>query len=299
MGTMKNLVVALLLALPFAATASAQTTLRWKFAPEQKFQVACHQNTEVTTSISGKAQKAYLEMTMELDWEVDDVANDVATITQSFTRLAIKTSAPQADAISYDTSSATQPTGAAKELAAGIKPLIGAKFTVKMDARGDVKEVHLTDEAQQALTALPADSQLKQVLSPAGLTQLFRLGGGVLPEQAVSAGDTWQAPSQTETPYGKLSQETTFTYNGPSTIAGQILHKISMASTGEFAPKADAVVKIEIKEQTTSGQMLFDSEAGYVTTAETKLVSKSARVFRDNLIQATVESTTKLTIKRQ
>ena len=288
-----------ILGLVLTASASAQTTLRWKLAKEQKFQVMCAQQTEVTTSIAGKGQKAYLEMTMELAWEVGEVADDgTTTITQSFTRLAIKTTAPQAEAISYDSASAAKPIGAAKEVAAGVAPLIGAKFMVKMDARGDVKEVKLTEEATKALTALPADSQLKQVLSPEGLTQLFRLGG-VLPEQAVNAGDTWPVPSQTDTPYGKLSQESTYTFAGPQTVDDKVLQKLSFSSKGTFVPKPDAAVKLDIKEQTKSGEILIDTEGGFVVSADTKLFSRSAQNFRDNVIQVTVESTTKLAIKRQ
>jgi hypothetical protein len=220
----------------------------------------------------------------------------LATMTQEFTRLSLKSTAPMAEAISYDSASSQRPSRAATEIAAGVRPLVGAKFTVTMDGRGDVKSVKLKPEAEQALAALPEKSQLKEMLSPQKLTDLLRVAGGLMPEKAVAAGDTWDAKSETDTPYGKLAQETKYTYQGPAS-GNESLHAIAFASTAKLAPKADAAIKLDLKEQTKSGSVEFDAAAGRVATAKTTLVSKSVRPFRDTKVEVNVNATTTVEVK--
>lgn len=279
------------------SSATAQTTLRWKFAKDQPFVVDCTQQTEVETSVNNKPRRAFLEMTMQLAWQVESVDDaGVATIAQSFTRLQLKTTAPDAEPVVYDSASTSKPIGIAREIAAGIAPLIGAKFTVKIDPRGNVLDVVLSDETQQALDKLPENSQLKPLLSKDGLTNLFRLGDGQLPEKAVSAGDTWPADSETKTPYGQLKQQGTYTYVGTEAMGEKKLDKIELQSTATLATSADAPIKLQGQEQTKTGTLLFDSGAGRVISSETKLISKSIRPFRDTQIHVRITSTTKLEI---
>lgn len=293
-------VLALLITAMFATPSQAQTALRWKFAKDQSFAVTCTQQTEVETSVNNKPRRAYLEMAMDLAWHVDDVdAEGVATMTQSFTRLQLKTTAPDADPVVYDSAAASRPTGAAKEVAASVAPLLKAKFVVTMDARGDVKKVELGDEAREAIEALPEGSQLKPLLTAEGLGNLFRLGGSQLPEKEVSAGDTWPANSETETPYGTLVQEGTFTYAGPQAVGDKQLHKVELESMAKLKPKAGAAITLKVQEQTKTGTLLFDTEAGHVVSSESKLTSKSVRPFRDTQIHVKISGTTKLEISRK
>lgn len=278
--------------------AAAQTSLRWKFAKGQSFTVDGTQQIEVETRIKNKPSRAYLEVAMKLAWQVDEVDDEgVATLTQSFTRLAIKTTAPEAEPIVYDSDANTRPTGAAKAIAAGIRPLVGAKFTVRMTPRGDVVEVQLPKETEEALATLPDDHQLKQVLSAEGLQKLFRLGGGLLPEKEVSSGDSWPADATTDTPYGKLVQEGKFTYAGEETVLGRALQKLELSAMARLEPKADAPVNLRSLEQTKSGTILVDAEAGYVARAETRVTSTSVRPFRDQPIQIKVTAVTELSLE--
>ncbi len=290
-----SLVVLTLLSI--ASSAPAQTTLCWKFAKDQQFVVNCQQQNEVETSVNNKPRRALLEMQMQLAWQVDSVDGaGVATMAQSFTRLKLKTTAPDAEPVVYDSDSSTKPIGAAREIAAGIAPLVGAKFTVNMDPRGNVVDVTLSEETKQALEKLPADSQLKSLLSAEGLTNLFRLGGGQLPEKPVSAGDTWADDSETETPYGKLTQQGVFTFVGQEVVGDKKLDNIQLKTTATLQPKAGAAVILQGQEQTKTGTLLFNSEAGHAVSSETKLTSKSIRPFRDTQIHVRINSTTKLAI---
>lgn len=286
----------LALTLLLTAPVQAQTTLRWKFAKDQAFDVVCTQQTEVETSVNNKPRRAYLEMTMQLAWNVDEVDEaGVATISQTIKRLQLKTTAPDADPIVYDSESLSKPSGTTRQIAAGLAPLVGTTFTVKMDARGDVTAVTLTEAAQKSLAALPEDSQLKQVLTVEGITNLFRTGDGQLPEQAVSPGDTWPLERETTTPLGTLRETGTFAFAGQESIAGQKVEKIELASTAKLDAKSDAAVRLRVQEQTKSSVLLFDAAAGRALSSETKLLSKSVRPFRDRQIHVTINGTTKLT----
>jgi hypothetical protein len=286
-----------LLSITCHAVAAAEVLPRWKFVARQTLHVDSTQETTVTTSINNKPQQAFLNMKMRLAWVVDDVTDEgVATMTQSFERLELKTTAPQAEPIVYDSASAVKPTGAAREIAAGLAPLIGAKFMVKMNARGEVLEVKLSPEAAKALTALPEQSQLKAILSPEGLTNLLKLGGDMLPEKAVSPGDEWPLAATQETPYGQLTQTGSFTYEGPVERQGRELQKIVLKSSATLAPQAGAELKLQVEEQTKSGEILFDTAAGRLVEATTRLLSKSVRPFRNTEIRIQIQSETKLLV---
>jgi hypothetical protein len=270
--------------------------LRWKLAKDQALKVTCTQETEVETSINNKPRRATLDMAMEIDWLVGEVDGDgTATIEQSIQRVQLKTTAPDADPVAYDSASASKPTGAAKEIAANIAPLIGASFTVKMDARGDVREVTMSDETKKKIDDLPADNQLKPLLTKEGLANLFRLGGGILPEKAVKPGDTWPADQDITTPFGTLKQKGTFTYTGQEKAGDRQLDNIKLSATSKLEP-AKGGAKVETSEQTKTGILRFDSTAGRAVSSETKLLSKSVRTFRDTPINVKISGVTKVEI---
>lgn len=284
------------LVLVMASTASAQTTLRWKFTKGQTFAVECSQKTEVEKSVNNKPKRAYLELGMKLAWQVDEVDDKgTASITQTITQLAIKTTAPDAEPVIYDSESTAKPIGAAKEIAAGVKPLLGTKFVVKMDARGDVTSAKLSEEAKKALEELPDSSKLKPLLVPEKLAEMFRLSGGPLPEKALNANDRWPNESTVETPYGKLLLQGEFTFSGEETVAGRKLAKIEHKGTGKLDPKANAAIAFSSLQQTKTGTLLFDAAAGSAVSSTTKVQSKSVRPFRDTQVQVKIDGTTTIT----
>jgi hypothetical protein len=162
-----------------------------------------------------------------------------------------------------------------------------------------VQEVKPTAEAEEALADLPDDSQLTKLLSPDGMTELFRIGGGLLPPDEVKPGDDWNDTLTSATPFGELTQEIKYEYAGAEKSEGRELHKLTLASTSKLAPKPDAEVKLSVQNQTGAGEVLFDAAAGYVVSGQTKVQSQSSRPFRDVLVRVNVESTTMLTIKRE
>jgi hypothetical protein len=235
---------------------------------------------------------------LEIDCKVGGVdEGGTATIEQSIQRVQLKTTAPDAEPIVYDSASSAKPSGAVKEIAANISPLVGATFAVKMDARGDVRDVTMSDETQMKIDALRADSQLKPLLTKDGLATLFRLGGGILPEKAVKADDTWSANQDIPTPYGTLKQTGAFTYTGTEKLGEKQLDKIGLAATAKLEPtKGVAGAKLETSSQTKTGTLLFDSAAGRAVSSETKLESKSVRTFRDTPINVKITGVTKVEI---
>src|SRR5690349_8570412 len=93
-----------LLLMLVASPANAQTLLRWKFKPGQKFALAIEQDTTVQTMVNAPPESASLDMAMDLAWNVLDVDNSgTATMAQSFTRLKLKmtTTSPKTE-VTYD-----------------------------------------------------------------------------------------------------------------------------------------------------------------------------------------------------
>ena len=128
-------------------TAQAQQLLRWKFAPDQSFRVDFEQTTTTETTGAGKPTGIKIRMQMGMVWQIDSVQEDgTAKITQQFDSLKLSMKSGTTEAIEYDSTAEKAPTGAAATIAAGVQPLLGARFKVSMTDRGAIREVTLPDE---------------------------------------------------------------------------------------------------------------------------------------------------------
>lgn len=238
--------------------ANAEQLLRWKFKAGETLKVELIQKSEIETTIANKPLKMNDEMVMEMAWQVESVDEQgTARLAQSFTRLRRKIEMQRQDPIEYDSAAKTKPAGPAKEIAAGIDPLIGVKFHVTMNSRGEISEVKLSDEAAKALEGAAARS--KDAFTKERVTEILRQSAVVLPEQPVEKGTEWSIETTSKTQRGSIKLSNKYTYVGTEERAGKMLEKIGVETTLEFSePKG----KPEIKEQKHSGLLYFDAAAG-------------------------------------
>ena len=280
---------AVLFVLASKTEVDAQQTLRWKFADGQSFQIRFEQTTTTETSGVGKDTGINMRMQMGMTWDVESVQQGGdAQITQQFDSLKLSMKSGKAEAIEYDSTSNEPPAGAAATIAAGVKPLLGARFNVSMTARGAIRDVTLPAETAAALQEIDTAS-IKQLFSAEGITTILRQSAVELPEQAVDAGDMWEVASETKTPLGLLKQTQTYK------LVGQVdsAKKITVSAELELV---DATNKLELLDQSGSGTLLFDSELGRIVRSEATQKLTTERPYREFKIKVVTTSTSVMTI---
>ncbi|HUE75087.1 MAG TPA: hypothetical protein VMP01_29735 [Pirellulaceae bacterium] len=278
--------VAVVVAGMFAAQAAGQMPLAWKLKAGEKFDLHVEQQTASTVSVVNKTTKTSIEMTLDSHWTVESVEDGTAKIRQTVRRVQMKVQAADTAPLAYDTASPGQPSGAVRDLANAVAPLVDPESSIvmTMNERGEIQSVELSPKLAALLdSAQPASQSLDALLKQPLVT---------LPAKAVSAGDTWEATRELATPAGKFTQQTEYTLGEPKEAGGTTADAITYSAT--LTPVAAG--KAKIKEQSQTGTVLFDGQAGRFLSGEQsqKLVTETP--YREATITVVVESQIKRTL---
>jgi len=283
-------VLAVVLAGWFVADLPAQEALWWKFSAGETLRVSFLQTVNTETVGAGPRTTIAIVMGMEMTWHVEDVeADGTATMTQSFDRLTMSMKTGDVAAVDYD-STAEPTTAPAKEIAAAVGSIIGPKFHLAMNSRGEILDVKLSAAAQKAVAA--NTEELKSFFSAEGISRVLRQSVVVLPEQPLAAGAEWNWRSNVNSPLGMLKQVSIYTYVGASDRDGRMLEQIKVDSTLQIDPRA-ARAKTKIKSQSQTGELWFDRDLGRLVDSQILQKITTVRRYRDTKIE--VRSTSKLT----
>ena len=293
-----GLVFGTALLLASASPAFAQKALRWKLAVGDQLHVNVSQQTTSTVTIAGKPVKTTMEMTLDTEWRVDSADEKQIVTTQSVKRLAVKLQSGDTAAIAYDSAAQAAPVGAAKEVAAAVKPLLeeGASLLITMNTRGEV----LSATPNTKLAELWKTRGSKEADDGESAQELLKRTLVLLPEMQVAAGDAgkakWSQVREAAIAIGKVAQNTEFVYMGEVGQAGQKLEKIDFTSKLTLVPGVAKNLKLTLKEQTQNGHALFSAEQGRVVSAEQTQTLVTEAPYRETIITVAVESTVKTVI---
>lgn len=273
---------------------SAQTLLRWQLKPGETFTVAVAQQTSSQVAFSGKQTTTAIDLAMDLTWQVTAAGENGIAIKQTIQRLVFKLNSPKAGSVEYDSAQQANPTGPARDVAAAVKPLLGAEIELTMDDRGQVKAVKPIGEVAEKLLA--AGKEEEGVFSTKAIQQLLRQPLAILPEKPVAMGDSWTNTAEIDAAAGRFKQETTSMLAGEVEQAGQKLLKIEQKWTLTPADPA-AKPSLTLKSHQQTGRLLFDAAAGRLASAEQTQKLVTERPYRETTIVVTLSSTQKTTVK--
>src|SRR4051812_2500102 len=121
---------------------SGAETLRWKFTPGESLRYSMVQETTQGLKAMGQEFKTNLNQTVDLHWSVKSVSSEgVADMSQTIDRVRMKVDGP-GGSFEYDSQAGKAPEGpVANALGPLLKALVGAEFTLKMNARGELSDV--------------------------------------------------------------------------------------------------------------------------------------------------------------
>jgi len=293
--------VALSFLVTFPGAASGQTLLRWKLKVGESFGVVIEQETESLVAFSAKSAATKIDVKVSLGWLVTAADESGFSIKQSIERIVMDLATPQGPAIHFDSALRIRPVGQVRELAEALQPLVGAEFEIKLSPRGEVLKAEPLNEAAKGLFAANEKGGEAGEAPRATVEKLLRQSLVVLPEKAVTAGESWTTSSELAIAAGPQTQETVYTLEKMGQVDGKSQAEISMVS--KLSPRAgDSSAKtgsprLKIKTHQQQGKILFAVEEGRVVNAEQTQELETEREYQNTKITVKLKSTQRTTVE--
>jgi hypothetical protein len=240
----------------------AEEPLRWKFKVGEQLDYKMTQKMDMDMD-AGQAGKLHTSMnqTMDMQWDVKGV-NDKgeAVVEQSIKRIQMKMEAPGGQGFEYDSSSEGPAVGMAAMIAPMFEAMTAGAFEVTMTPRGEVKDVRIPPEMAKAITQGPGGAGGEEAAVEQFKTMVTQ-GAFVLPENPPTPGQEWTTKVDVKNPAGgNQTVETTYKYEGSRDVDGTTYAVIRPSMKMDLA--GNAMMKMTVKEQKTSGEVLFNEAAG-------------------------------------
>jgi hypothetical protein len=261
------------------STAAQAATLRWKFQPGETLHYAMDQKT--ITSVKGGPQdiKSTMSQTIDMEWVVKDISADgLASLTQTVTRVRSKIESAFG-AFEFDSKEAKDPEG---PIAAGLVPLlralVGAEFSFKMNAQGEMSDVKVPEKVLESIKKSGSLGGNAGKFSEDGMKNMVVEAGLAFPKEDLEKGKSWTRESKISMlPIGTMIHEKVYTYQGPETKEAKNLERIDLVTKIDIQLAPGNNIDMKVQSQDGKGSFLFDNAAGRV--AESTVREKIEMVF--------------------
>jgi len=222
------------------------------------------------------AMSTMIDQLLDMTWNVQgvDEATGEAVIGLKFDRVKMKMTMP-IGSFEFDSTSETAPTGLGAAIAPMYKALTEGEFEITVTARGEVKDVKVPDQVIESLKSAPAATKLGDLATPEGFKKIISQGALTLPENPPKPGDTWSTKVEMNNQsLGRQSVETIYRFEGTKEIGGTkfavIRPALKMVFENAAKPSASEPqqppqmrqLQMNIKDQSSDGEVLFDIKAG-------------------------------------
>jgi len=246
-----------------ASGSMASEPLRWKFEVGQKFNYHMVQNMEMEmTAGPAGAMKTTVRQVMDMTWDVQGVNEEgEAVILQTFDQIQMSMKGMPGQGLEYDSSSEEPPAGMAAMIAPLFKAMTMEPFELTMTARGEVRDVKVPQKVLDAIKNSPGAAMMGEMATAEGFQKMIMQGALALPEETPVPGQEWTTAIEINNPMaGKQTVETTYRYGGTKEVDGITYDLFQPTIKMDFA--GNAAMKMNVKDQQSSGEILFNREAG-------------------------------------
>jgi hypothetical protein len=300
-------VFALFLGLTSGATAHAQARqLRWRFAPQQRYEIQIEQSTELETEVDLVKQTVRTATGLRSRWTVVGFdARQVAQIEMVLVGAKLNVTMPTTSGVrTLEVDSAVEDKDADAreiEMRQNLQAILGKPIRLSVTDRGEIVGVELDASTKEAIRTAPQSMQIRQAISEEGLRELFASAIPVLPEGDVEPNVSWTLAKEFGNPLGRFRRDHTFTWQGSESRGGTEQEKIGVSAT--LTPISPASLEstsppVTIKSQATTGTIWFDAARGLVSEADIAAQLTTVAPYREKKIQTRADSRIKLAIER-
>lgn len=250
--------------------ARADEPIRWKLQSGAQLGYSIVQEMTISGG-EGDADKLQNKSRQQLDitWQVKGVnAAGEPVIGHRFNRIRSQMTLPTGH-LEYDSAAAGPPSGMAAINAPLYAALIKSPVEITLWADGRTKSVQVPEAVKAALKKVPTSTAIGDLADAERFQALFLPGFPYLPNGQIEPGLQWSIKSNTDlTSAGKQTIETAYVYEGRREVEGVSYAVIGVTRTIGF--EAGEASQRSVKEQSSEGEILFDTAAGRLQSSRLK-----------------------------
>ena len=280
-----------------AASAEAQTTLRWKFKEGEKLHYSMDQKMQMKMNIQGMEIEINNTQATDMTWAVLEVSEDGKhKMTQTIDRIRFKMDNPMFP-VEYDSKEGKEIEGPLGQILGPLfTAMVGAEIELSMNGQGEVSDLKLPEKLAKVMQSNPALAQMGSMFTEEGLKNMMSQSGAALPKESVSKGDTWDKKIEMKMPLiGTMKTSMAFTYLGPDTREGKKFEKIGLKAELAIEPTPGGMIQLAIKSQDMKGTIYFDNTAGRMSISLIKQNTVMEVTAGGQTFEQTIEQT--ITVK--
>jgi len=282
-------VLGLVFCFAVALAAEAQTTLKYQFKKGDALQYVLTVAQKGVTTGGGMdfsgCQKQSIDMTWQVE-SVDDKGNAKMGLKTDRARLAAESAKERREVASDAKEEPADKVGKSMYTTARVVAKLAGTFTVS--PRGEVDNVNVPESVVKEMQAVPGADKLPESSPEDNLAATVKDNLFVLPAASIAKGATWKNAVKGRSPYGKITGEVQFTYDGSVERDGRRVEKFSVKPKLkiETDPTGDVVFTVKLYE--SSGVVYFDNVAGRLVEATNTLrIEVEAVALNKNFSQKT------------
>ncbi len=253
----------------WAVGAEAAETLRWRFQPGETLRFSIQQKSAMTAKMAGTERKSSQTQTVEMSWKVKAVdASGEAEITQRIDRIQLRAEMPPYMPLEFDSATTKGDPPGFEQITRQLRAQVGAEFTFKMKANGEITDIKLAEETLKQLRAAAPPGGPEGEISEQAIkeTLLLQSSPPSFPEGPIEPGKSWSPkPTRLPVPAASLIMEKTFTYRGPDPKSPNLL-LVDIGAKAKIEPVEGVDIKLTIRNQDGKGTLVFDGQAGHVVS---------------------------------
>ncbi len=258
--------------LAWSPALAADEPLLWKFSAgdAHEYRMLQRMDMEMTLGEANRKIETSIEQVIDMTWKVDQVDDrGKARIVQKLDRMRMNMQAPGQPEMKYDTQSEEPPAGFAAMLAPLMKAMTENDFTMAMSPRGKIDNLQMPEAVRQALKNVPGAAMMGEMFSNEGFANMIQKSSLILPQpQDLEPGHEWSTTSEMKNPQlGKITSKITYRYLGPRELNGTQYEVFGIQMEMGFGEGAGGV-SIQIEDQNTDGEILFDRAAGRLESSK-------------------------------
>jgi hypothetical protein len=255
------------------SVAHAEEKLAWKFQPEDK--IGYELEMEMQMADGDRTLKIVHRIWMTL--AVGEVSDEgVASLTQTVDRMAVEIT-PPADADppgtrKFDSKDGLKTAVDKSDPSMAVMPalaeaMIGQPIAMKVSPQGAVSDVKIPAAMITAMKKSSA-APMSELFTPEGIKQTASRVITPLPAGEVAVGKNWDVTIELKAPnVGKQITKTEYKLVGNEEQDGKQVAKIDVATNLKLVTDPGAELKLEVKNQESSGVVYFDKAAGRVVSS--------------------------------
>ncbi|WP_406697572.1 DUF6263 family protein [Singulisphaera sp. Ch08] len=269
----------LLVVAGFGGSSARAATLQWKFQPGETLRYSMDQKT--LTSVKGGPRdiKSTMSQVIDMEWVVKEVGTDgLASLTQKVTRVRTKIESAFG-VFEFDSQEAKDPEG---PIAAGLVPLlrglVGAEFSFKMNAQGEMSDVKVPEKMLESIKKSGSLGGNAGMFSEEGMKNMVVESSLAVPKEDLEKGKSWTRESKISMPpIGTMQLNKTYSYQGAETKDAKNLERIDLVTKVDIKLEPGNNIDMKVQSQEGKGSFFFDNVAGRI--AESTVSEKLEMVF--------------------